>query len=92
MTVKVKIPTQLRQLVGGQNEVAIEGAATVGELIQKMGADHPQMLERILDENGNLRRFVNVYVGDEDVRFLEGLDTSLEGQTSVSILPAVAGG
>lgn len=90
--IKVRIPTQLRQLVGGRGEIELEGASSVRELLEKIGADHPQFLERIVDEGGEIRRFVNVYVGDEDVRFLNGLDTRLEGSATVSILPAVAGG
>jgi molybdopterin synthase sulfur carrier subunit len=89
---KVKIPTQLRQLAGGVAEVQVSGAATVKQLIEKLGADHPGLIERIVDEQGDIRRFVNVYVGDEDVRFLQGIDTPVEDSTTVSILPAVAGG
>lgn len=89
---KVKIPAQLRTLTGGQSEVIVEEAATVQELLNKVGAAHPELTARLLDENGEIRRFVNIYVGDEDVRFLDGLNTDLQGQTQVSILPAVAGG
>jgi molybdopterin synthase sulfur carrier subunit len=92
MSVKVKIPTQLRELAGGVAEVEVSGAATVGELLEKLGTDHPQLLERIVDEGGEIRRFINVYVGDEDVRFLEGVNTPIEESSAVSILPAVAGG
>jgi molybdopterin synthase sulfur carrier subunit len=92
MGVRVKIPTQLRQLAGGQPEIQVSGAASVGELLEKIGSEHPGLLERILDESGEIRRFVNVYVGDEDVRFLDGLNTSLEDSAVISILPAVAGG
>jgi molybdopterin synthase sulfur carrier subunit len=88
----VKIPTQLRQLAGGVPEVQVTGAATVKEIIEKLGAEHPGLIERILDEQGEIRRFVNVYVGDEDVRFLQGMETPVEESTTVSILPAVAGG
>lgn len=89
---KVKIPAQLRTLTGGQSEVIIDGAVTVKELLDKVGAAHPELTARLLDDNGEIRRFVNIYVGDEDVRFLDGLNTNLEGHTQVSILPAVAGG
>jgi molybdopterin synthase sulfur carrier subunit len=92
MSVRVKIPTQLRPLAGGQPEIEVEGADSLRELLTKMGAGHPKLVERVLDEEGELRRFVNVYVGDEDVRFLEGLDTTLDESQVVSILPAVAGG
>lgn len=89
---KVKIPAQLRTLTGGQSEVLIDGAATLKELLDKVAAAHPELTERLLDDAGEIRRFVNIYVGDEDVRFLDGLNTNLEGQSQVSILPAVAGG
>jgi len=92
MSVKVKIPTQLRQLVGGEKELEIEKAANVREILDNLGGQHPGLIERIVDENGELRRFVNLYVGDEDVRFLQGLDTPVEPDQTVSILPAVAGG
>ncbi|MGH2704442.1 MAG: MoaD/ThiS family protein [Actinomycetota bacterium] len=90
MSVVVKIPTQLRDLVGGKSEIEVADVATIREMFEKLGADHPALVERIIDESGELRRFVNVYVGDEDVRFLEGLETAAEGP--VTILPAVAGG
>jgi molybdopterin converting factor small subunit len=91
MTVTVRIPTQLRNLTGGSGEVAVE-ASTVGDALKALDVAHPGFGERIFDEDGKLRRFVNVFVADEDVRFLQGLDTSVaEGQT-LSIVPAVAGG
>lgn len=92
MTVKVKIPTQLRSVAGGNKEIEVPDAGTVRELLEKMGAEYPELLERVVDEGGELRRFVNLYVGDEDVRFLDGLDTQLDASPTVSILPAVAGG
>lgn len=92
MPIQTKIPTQLRNFVGGKSEISIEGVASIRELIDKLRGDYPELIERIVDEGGEIRRFVNVYVGDEDVRFLDGLDTPLEGDSSVSILPAVAGG
>lgn len=92
MSVKVKIPTQLRQLVGGEKELEVESAASIRDLLDSLGSRHPGLLERIVDEKGDIRRFVNLYVGDEDVRFLQGLDTPVEGDQVVSILPAVAGG
>lgn len=88
----MKIPTQLRTLTGGQAELNVEGAADLRELLSKIGADHPELSERILDDNGEIRRFINIYVGEEDVRFLDGLNTNLENGSLVSILPAVAGG
>lgn len=92
MGVRVRIPTQLRSLVGGKSELEVVGAASVRELLEKLSAEHPELVERILDEKGEIRRFVNVYVGDEDVRFLEGLETAVQAGQPVSILPAVAGG
>jgi sulfur-carrier protein len=91
MSVSIRIPTQLRTLAGGSGEVVVEGA-TVKEALSALDADHPGFADRLFDEGGELRRFVNVFVADEDVRFLEGLATPVaEGQT-ISIVPAVAGG
>jgi molybdopterin converting factor small subunit len=87
----VRIPTQLRSLSEGEAEVKVEGT-TVGEVLAALDARHPGFRGRLFDDEGKLRRFVNVFVADEDVRFLQGLDTTLaEGQV-VSIIPAVAGG
>lgn len=88
----MKIPTQLRTLTGGQAELSVEGASDLRDLLGKIKGEHPDLTERLLDDNGEIRRFVNIYVGEEDVRFLDGLDTKLEGGNLVSILPAVAGG
>jgi sulfur-carrier protein len=91
MSVKVRIPTQLRPLAGGAGEVEVEGA-TVGEVLKALDAAHPGFGERIFDENGNVRRFVNVFVGEEDIRFLDGLGTPVAQGALVSVVPAVAGG
>ena len=91
MSVRVKIPTQLRTLTDGSSEVEASGA-TVGALIEDLEKNHPGIKERILDETGALRRFVNVYVDDEDVRFLQGIETQVPDGRQVSIIPAVAGG
>jgi molybdopterin synthase sulfur carrier subunit len=91
MSVTVRIPTQLRPLTAGAGEVEVE-AATVREAIDVLERDYPGMKARLLDEQGTLRRFVNLFVGDEDVRFLQGLDTELASGTTLSIIPAVAGG
>jgi molybdopterin converting factor small subunit len=91
MSVKVKIPTQLRTLTDGASEVS-GGGHDVGALIKDLDARHPGLGERLLDDSGQLRRFVNIYVNDEDVRFLDGLGTSLPEGAQVSIIPAVAGG
>ena len=91
MAVTVRIPTQLRSLSGDAAEVEVE-AGTVAEALKALEAQHPGFGERLFDEKGELRRFVNVFVADEDIRFLQGIDTPLEAGTSVSIVPAVAGG
>jgi sulfur-carrier protein len=91
MSVKVRIPTQLRTLTGGAGEVAVEGP-TVGDVLKALDAAHPGFGDRLFDESGKLRRFVNVFVADEDVRFLQGLETPVVDGTTVSIVPAVAGG
>jgi molybdopterin synthase sulfur carrier subunit len=92
MSVSVRIPTILRGLTGGSAEVDIDGAATLAQVLDGLETDHPGIRARVLDDDGKLRRFVNVYVGDEDVRFAEGLQTPTPDGASVSIIPAVAGG
>jgi MoaD family protein len=89
-TVTVRIPTPLRALTGGADEVNATGA-TVGEVIEELEKRHPGVKDRLLDEKG-VRRFVNIYVGEEDIRFLEGLKTELKGGDQISIVPAIAGG
>jgi len=91
MSVSVRIPTPLRKLTGGADEVSVE-AASVGQLIDNLETAHAGLKERLCDENGEIRRFVNVYVNDEDVRFLEGRATVLKDGDAVSIVPAIAGG
>jgi molybdopterin converting factor small subunit len=91
MAVTVRIPTQLRSLSGGAPDVRIEGA-TVADVLKALDAAHPGFGERLFDESGSLRRFVNVFVADEDIRFLQGTDTPTPDGTVVSIVPAVAGG
>jgi MoaD family protein len=90
MAIEVRIPTILRTYTGGEKSVHGEGA-TLSEVIEDLEANHPGIKERLL-EDGGLRRFVNVYVNDEDVRFTGGLDTSLSDGDRVVVLPAVAGG
>ena len=87
----VRIPTQLRNLSGGDAEVTVDGS-TVGEVLKALDAAHPGFAGRLFDDAGALRRFVNVFVADEDVRFAEGLDTKVADGQTVSIIPAVAGG
>jgi MoaD family protein len=86
----VRIPTPLRTLTGGNDEVKAEGG-TVGQVIEDLERRHPGIRERLLDEKG-VRRFINIYVGEEDVRFLDGLDTELKAGDQISIVPAIAGG
>jgi len=91
MSVKVKVPTQLRALTSGSGEISGAGS-DVHALIEDLDSRHPGLRERLLDDSGALRRFVNLYVNDEDVRFLDGLETELPDGAKVSIIPAVAGG
>jgi molybdopterin converting factor small subunit len=91
MSVSVRIPTILRTSTEGASEVTATGD-TLAEVLNSLEADHPGIGARILDDSGALRRFVNVYVGNEDVRFAEGLQTKTLDGTLVSIVPAVAGG
>jgi sulfur-carrier protein len=91
MAVTVRIPTQLRELSGGASEASLEGT-TVAEVLKALEVAHPGFGERLYDDTGGLRRFVNVFVADEDIRFLDGLDTPVADGETVSIVPAVAGG
>jgi molybdopterin converting factor small subunit len=91
VSVVVRLPGQLRSLVGGVGEIPVE-ATTVREAIAAVDVAFPGLATRVLDDDGGLRRFVNVFVADEDVRFLNGLDTVLEPGQTVSLVPAVAGG
>jgi len=91
MAVKVHIPTPLRRLTGNQAEVEIQ-AGTVAEMVQNLEAAHPGIREKLLDESGEIRRYVNIYVNEEDIRFLDGAQTALGDRDVVSIVPAIAGG
>ncbi len=91
MSVNVRVPTILRTYTGGQSEVTAEGG-TLSEVLDSLDASYHGIKGRIVDEQGDLRRFVNVYVGNDDVRFLEGLSTSVADGAEVSVIPAVAGG
>jgi sulfur-carrier protein len=91
MAVTVKIPTQLRAVTEGESEAVVDEAATVGEVLDGLYDRYEGLRDRIA-QDGDLRRFVNVYVGGEDIRFLDGLDTSVDDGDEVTILPAVAGG
>jgi molybdopterin synthase sulfur carrier subunit len=94
VSVSVRVPTILRTYTGGAAEVTVEpgDGATLQGVLDALEAAHPGIRARVLDDDGKLRRFVNVYVGDEDVRFAQGLDTPVAAGTSVSVIPAVAGG
>lgn len=91
MSVKVRVPTTLRTLTGGASEVRVEGA-TVGEVLSALDAAHPGFGDRLLDADGKLRRFVNLFLADDDVRYLDGLGTAVPDGETLSIVPAVAGG
>jgi molybdopterin synthase sulfur carrier subunit len=91
MSVSVRIPTILRTYTSGESEVSADGA-TLAEVIDDLEASYSGIKARILDDQGAIRRFVNVYVGNDDVRFLENLDTKTPDGTQVSVIPAVAGG
>jgi molybdopterin synthase sulfur carrier subunit len=91
MSATVRIPTILRNYTGGTGEVSADGT-TLAQILESLEFDHPGIRARILDDTGALRRFVNVYVGDEDVRFVGGLDAPVAEGAKISIIPAVAGG
>ena len=91
MSVMVRIPTPLRRMTHGESKVEME-SSNLGELVEKLDGAYPGFKDRLVDENGELRYFVNIYVNGEDVRFLDGLGTSISSGAEVSIVPAVAGG
>ena len=91
MAVSVRVPTTLRPLSGGNKLVEVE-AGSLSEVITRLEAAHPGFSDRLLDEDGELRKFVNIFVDDDDVRYLDGLETAVADGITVSIIPAVAGG
>ena len=91
MTITVHIPAPLRKLTDNQNEVEVD-AATVGDLVDNLESAYAGIKEKLVDENGEIRRYVNIYVNDEDIRFLDGSETLLSNGDSLSIVPAIAGG
>ena len=91
MSATVRIPTILRSYTGGAGEVSAEGSS-IAEILDALEAAHPGIKPRIVDETGALRRFVNVYLGDDDVRFVGGLEAAVGDDAKISIIPAVAGG
>jgi len=92
MPITIRIPTPLRKLTNEQDVIVANESGTLGELIDALERDFPGLKERLCDETGELRRFVNIYLNGEDVRFLSGLATSIAAGAEVSIVPAVAGG
>ena len=91
MSVMVRIPTPLRRMTNGQSKVEIE-SADLGELVDKLNSEFPGFKDRLVDENGQLRYYVSIYLNGEDVRFLDGMSTSTNEGDEISIVPAVAGG
>jgi MoaD family protein len=91
MAVVVRIPTPLRKLTQNRNEVSEEGG-TIREILSSLETHYPGIAERLTDEKGELRRFINIYVNEEDIRFQDGLETKLKPGDEVSIIPAIAGG
>jgi len=91
MSIKVRIPTPLRKLTENQSEVQIEGD-TIESILGNMDSSYPGIKERICDENGDVRRFINIYVNEEDIRFINGKETSVSDGDRISIVPAIAGG
>ena len=87
----VRIPTPLRKLTNGQEEVSAAGA-TIGEILTDLEQHYPGMKERLCDDKGQVRRFVNIFANDEDIRFLQNLDTPVKDKDEISIVPAIAGG
>lgn len=91
MAVKIGIPTALRKLVGGKDEIEVE-AASVKEAIDGIRASFPELAQQLVDDAGKLRRFVIIYLNDEDIRFLDGIDTAISEGDDLTIVPAIAGG
>jgi molybdopterin synthase sulfur carrier subunit len=91
MPIQVRIPTPLRKLTGGAESVAASGT-TIAAIVQDLESRHPGLKERICDDNGKVRRFVNVYVNGDDIRFLDNLETPVKEGDEISIVPAIAGG
>lgn len=90
MAATVRIPTPLRNQTGGKDVVAAEGA-TIQDVIDNLEAQHPGIKDKLVDDKG-VRRFVNIFVGDEDIRFMDGINTAVKDGDEISIIPAIAGG
>jgi sulfur-carrier protein len=91
MSVTIRVPTTLRTLTSGESQVSVDGG-TVAEVLAALDAAHPGFSDKLLDDDGKLRRFVNVFVADDDVRFMDGMETPVPEGETLSIVPAVAGG
>ena len=91
MSVSVRIPTPLRKFTAGAESVSVEGQ-TVGEVLDNLTEDHPELKAKLFGDEGNVRRFVNIFANDEDIRFQDQLETAVEDGDQVSIVPAIAGG
>ncbi len=91
MEIRIRIPSPLKKLAGGQDVVKAEGK-TVGEVVQWLVQTYPDLKERLMDEKGGVRRFINLYVNDNDIRFIQNLETPLKDGDQLSIVPAIAGG
>lgn len=92
MPIKVRIPTPLRKLTKEEEVVEVDSCATIGQMIDSLEKAYPGIKERLCDEKGEVRRFINVYLNDEDIRFLQNRNTALKAGDEVSIVPAIAGG
>lgn len=91
MSVQVRVPGPLESLTGGKRVLEAEGA-TVSEVLRRLGEEYPGLRERVVAENGEIHRFVNVYLNDEDIRFIDGIETPVKDGDTLAILPALAGG
>ena len=91
MSVTVRVPTTLRTLTSGESEVSVDGS-TVAEALEALEGAHPGFRDRLFDDEGKIARFVNIFVADDDVRFLDGVETAIPDGETLSIVPAVAGG
>ena len=91
MSVRVRVPTPLRRFTGGADEISVSGA-TIASVVEDLEQHHPGIKERICDEEGKVRRFVNIFVNGDDIRFLSNLETAVKDGDEVSIVPAIAGG
>ena len=92
MPIQVRIPTPLRKLTKDQEVVTVDSCVTIGQMIDSLEQAYPGIRERLCDEKGEVRRFINVYLNDEDIRFLKNRDTAIKPGDEVSIVPAIAGG